>query len=142
MFTFRKAPEGTELGGSFHLLGPAINEILYLGKVITLFGMPELDSDYECMFTVAVAAEDEAGNKLILDVYHGPSGPAIGGFDTERSLEAAKELAELINAAEPSDYDWAGVYEDVPVEIKMGIRNGKPYHKESFPEDMDPEDFM
>ena len=104
-----------------------------MGQVITLFGEPDyITENYENMFGCAVSAEDKEGNVIYLEIYHGPSGPAIGGaIDSEGSAErekAAVELATLIMSAEAADYDWEGVYLDVPATVKMGVKNGKPYY--------------
>lgn len=105
---------------------------MFLGQVKTLFGEPDyITENYEEMFSCAVAAKDQDGNVLYLEIYSGPSGAAIGGSNDEVSEKAAKELARLIMDAEPTDYDWQGVYSDIPVNIKMGVKNGKPYYNES-----------
>lgn len=105
---------------------------LFLGQVKTLFGEPDyITENYEEMFSCAVVAKNQDGNVLYLEIYSGPSGAAIGGVNDEASEKAAKELARLIMVAEPTDYDWEGVYSDIPVNIKMGVKNGKPYYEES-----------
>lgn len=105
---------------------------LFLGQVKTLFGEPDyITENYEEMFSCAVAAKDQDGNMLYLEIYSGPSGAAIGGGNDEASEKAANELSRLIMNAEPTDYDWEGVYSDIPVNIQMGVKNGKPYYKES-----------
>lgn len=104
---------------------------LFLGQVKTLFGVPDyITEDYETMFSCAVAAKDLEGNMLYLEIYNGSSGAAIGGASDDASEKAAEELARLIIDAEPTDYDWEGVYSDIPVNIKMGVKNGKPYYEE------------
>lgn len=104
---------------------------MFLGQVKTLFGEPDyITEDYEEMFSCAVAAKDQDGNILYLEIYNGASGAAIGGANDEVSEKAANELIRLIINAEPTDYDWEGVYSDIPVNIKMGVKNGKPYYEE------------
>lgn len=104
---------------------------LFLGQVKTLFGEPDyITENYEEMFSCAVAAKDQDGNVLYLEIYNGSSGAAIGGGNDEASEKAAIELARLIMNAEPTDYEWKGVYSDIPVNVKMGVKNGKPYYKE------------
>ncbi len=104
---------------------------LFLGQVKTLFGEPDyITEDYEEMFSCAVVAEDQEGNKVYLEIYSGASGAAVGGANDDASEKAAEELARLIIDVEPTDYDWEGVYSDIPVNIKMGVKNGKPYYEE------------
>lgn len=140
MYTFKKCdPKEHRCGGSnICNIGSSIEaHSCCLGQVITLFGQPDsITGDYEDVFSCAVSAEDEAGNVLYLEIYHGPSGPAIGGDpDSEEHRAAAKELAELISSAQPADYDWEGVYADIPANIRMGVRNGKPYYESEISED-------
>ncbi|MCR5123558.1 MAG: hypothetical protein K6B74_14195 [Ruminococcus sp.] len=144
MYTFEKTDKDRYMGGCL-IMNVDCKEELYPAKVITLFGQPDyFTEDYEQLFSCVVAAKDENGRELVLEIYHGPSGPAIGGGDSPEEEAAAAELAELIKAAELSDYEWEGDYEDVPVHIRMGVKNGVPYNESDFPEgeDFDPEDFM
>lgn len=107
---------------------------LFLGKAITVFGQPDfMDTDYENMYSYLIVAENEE-DKLYLEIYHGPSGSAIGGKDGEIYKTASEELAKLILSAEPSDYEWSGVYEDIPVNIKYTIKNGKVNVESEFAE--------
>lgn len=150
MYKFRRATEEERRefhGGTHHIWGyePASENdyALFFGKVITVFGKPDdMSDDWESMYSYLIAAEDEQGNKILLEVYHGPSGSAIGGNDGENYTQAAEELGQLILSAEPSDYEWEGVYYDIPVNIRYTVKDGKAYTESSFPDDMDPEDFM
>ena len=76
--------------------------------------------------TVKLKKED--GTIIYLEVYYGPSGPAIGGLDTEDYLLAAQELEQLIMSAKASDYEIKIEYEDLDVVFKMGVKNGVPYY--------------
>ena len=136
IYTFKKTdPRSYEGGGLIRNVysgETALKHSLFMGQAITLFGQPDfVQPDYEAMFSTMVSAEDKDGNILYLEVYHGPSGPAIGGNDDEQSKRAADELASLIENAEPTDYDWEGVYEDFEITIKMGVRNGVPYYEDN-----------
>lgn len=141
MYTFKKCDPKEHLCGGSNICNIGDGSIQAvsrcLGQVITLFGQPDsITEDYEDVFSCGVSAEDEAGNVLYLEVYHGPSGPSIGGDPhSEEHKAAAKELAELICSAQPADYDWEGVYADIPANIRMGVRNGKPYYESEMPED-------
>ena len=107
-------------------------EVLCLGKMMTLFGDPlYITEDIENQFEYIILAKDDQGTEVYLTVYHGPSGAAIGGkHDDGNSRAAADELVELLKGVQAADYEWEGVWTDGPCEIKMGIKNGKPYWKE------------
>ena len=104
---------------------------LFYGQMLTLFGEPDyVTQDNENMFSCAVSGTNDEGNEVFLEIYYGPSGPAIGGNAqgwTDRI--AAFQLSQLIMSAEPTDYEWKSVYEDVPAKVRMGVKNGKPYYE-------------
>lgn len=112
-------------------------EVLCLGKMMTLFGEPiYITEDMEDQYEYILLAKDMQGTEVYLTVYNGPSGAAIGGnAHDEDSKSAADELVELLKGARAADYDWEGVWTDGPCEIKMGIKNGKPYWEEKEIED-------
>lgn len=147
MFTFKRADSSKYQGGC-NIMNVGNGSIqaaqLFPGQAIALFGQPdEFTEDYEQMFTMVVSAEREGCEPIYLEIYHGPSGPAIGGDSSSiEANAAAKELAALLIAAKPADYDWEGDYADVPVHIRMGIKNGVPYYEDEMGEEFDPEDFM
>ncbi|MBO5560422.1 MAG: hypothetical protein J6A07_02080 [Firmicutes bacterium] len=136
IYTFEKA-EPDHLSSGARILsvypdGDQLDHSKFMGQAITLFGQPDrIENDYEDMFETGVKAKDKDGNKIYLYIYHGPSGPAIGGSSDEQSKRAADELASLIENAEPTDYDWEGVYEDLDITIKMGVKNGVPYYEDN-----------
>lgn len=149
MYKFRRATEEERKecrGGTHNIWGYGASEdqyALFLGKAMTVFGQPDdMSDDWESMYSYLIAAEDEQGNKIFLEVYHGPSGSAIGGRDGENYKQASEELVQLILSAEPTDYEWEGCYYDIPVNVKYTVKDGKAYTESSFPDDMDPEDFM
>ena len=147
MYVFKRTDRDNYKGGGclMNVGGTTAEaERLYPGQAIALFGQPDYFSeDYEDIFSMVVSAENsDGGEPVYLEIYHGPSGPAIGGDGSPEAEAAAAELAELLLAAKPADYDWEGDYADIPVHIKMGIRNGVPYYESEMPEDLDPEDFM
>lgn len=115
---------------------------LFLGQVVTLFGAENLTENNEDLISHAVAAENENGDIIYLEVYYGPSGPAIGGQDGENFEEAAKELEDIIRNTVPVDFECSSVYEDVGVSIRMGTKNGKGFYEADFGEmDFDEMDF-
>ena len=105
----------------------------FLGQVKTRFGEADYTtSDYENLVSYAVSATAASGETRYLEVYSGPSGPAIAGTDHPLDMQAANELAVYICAATPSDCDFACVYEDIPVSIRMGVRDGVPYYEDDL----------
>lgn len=107
-------------------------DILCLGQLKTLFGDPlYMTKDLEEQYRYCIMAVDGDGKEIYLDVYSGPSGPAIGGRGDADSKVAADELAKLIVNAEPTDYDYEGFYLDTSSYVKEGVHNGKPYWEES-----------
>ncbi len=112
---------------------------LFIGQVLNLFGEPDYTTeDNEDLYSKAVCAEDKEGNVIYFEVYYGPSGPAIGGADSRDEVirKAADELAEVIMAAEPKDFEYKSVYEDLGVTVRMGVKDGKPYYESDVPEDL------
>ena len=147
MFTFRRADRSKYQGGSnIRNVGNSSQQaaVLFPGQAIALFGQPDqFTDDYEDIFSMVVSAEREGCEPVYLEIYQGPSGPAIGGdCHSIEANAAAKELAQLLLAAKPADYDWEGDYADIPVHIKMGVKNGVPYHEDDMAENFDPEDLM
>lgn len=107
---------------------------LFLGQVVTLFGSENLSENNEDLISHAVAAENEDGEIIYLEVYYGQSGPAIGGMDGENFEEAAKELEDIIRNTIPVDFECSSVYEDVGVSIRMGTKDGKGFYETDFDE--------
>ena len=146
MYTFERA-DRQKYDGECNIMsvsdGSQDAEVRYPGQAIALFGQPDFfTEDYEDIFSMVVAAKSEDGEILYLEIYQGPSGPAIGGKNDDTHKAAAKELAKMLKVAKPADYDWEGDYEDVPVHIKMGIKNGSVYYDSDMPECEDPWDMM
>lgn len=144
-FTFRKADEDSYKGGAF-IMNVECEAALFPGKAMALFGAPDYyTDDYEQVFSMVVSAEGENGEFFLLRIYQGAKGPSIEGGIREIKKAAAAELAEMLLAAEPEDYDWEGdcMKEahagdgEIPVHIKMGVKNGDPYFDEIMPEDYD-----
>lgn len=141
MYKFRRATEKErERHSGSHKIWGITNDttveedyVLFLGKAMTVFGQPDwIDEDWENMYSYLIVAEEEQGNGIYLEVYNGPSGSAIGGYDGENYKQAAEELAQLILSAEPSDYEWEGCYYDIPMNIKYTVKDGKAYTESEF----------
>lgn len=105
---------------------------LFVGQVVTMFGDRNVTKDHEALLSYVVAAEDEAGEVIYLEVYFGPSGPAIGGSAGENYAKAAEELENVIRSIEPIDYECECTYFDLfPFggSTIMGTKDGKGYYR-------------
>lgn len=144
-YTFYEAPDDVSMDGSFLLFNVYEEQSraeyhgLFVGQVITLFGDKGTSEDNEALFDYTIAAENKNGDVIYLTLYYGPSGPAIGGYDGDNYMEAAKELEEIVRSTEPIDFECESVYEDVGVTIRMGTRNGKGFYETEMPEDWESE---
>lgn len=142
MFTFRNATKDEEnemrklqySGEWIYETGKAGEKeyALFLGKVMARFGRNDsLSEDWECMYSYPIAAEDENGNKYIIEIYHGSGGPSYSlpvensGVDLALYESAKDELVKYIEDAEPVDYEWESIYADIPARIKYIIKDGK-----------------
>lgn len=119
---------------------------LFLGKMIALFGdSGNMSDDWEQMYTYEIIAEDEQGNKLGVEIYHGAGGPSFAipiqefesGIDLAPYKQAAKELIEYIEAAKPADYEWNSVYYDIPVNVRYIVKDGKARVESEFPDEFE-----
>ena len=141
MYKFKKANENNKMMGNGKLAGmyeyddsPAHS--LFIGQVITCFGEPDyVTENNEDLCSWSVVASDEAGEEINLEIYYGPSGPAIGGPDGAKAKSAADELVKIIKEAKPSEFHYESIYEDMGVKVKMGVKNGVPYYDSEMPED-------
>ena len=105
---------------------------LFVGQVVTMFGDRNVTNDHEALLSYVVAAEDEAGEVIYLEVYFGPSGPAIGGSEGENYDKAAKELEDVIRNIEPIDYECECIYYDMcdlGGDTIMGTKDGKGFYQ-------------
>lgn len=105
---------------------------LFVGQVVTMFGDRNVTNDHEALLSYIVAAENEAGDVIYLEVYFGPSGPAIGGSEGENYAKAAEELEAVICSIEPIDYECECTYFDLfPFGggTVMGTKDGKGYYR-------------
>ncbi len=111
---------------------------LFIGQLLTLFGEADYTtSNNEDLLSYVVAAEKEDGSVIYLEVYYGPSGPAVGGLDGEDYELAARELEQLIMSAKASDFEIESVYEDYGITLKMGVKDGKGYYENVLSEDIE-----
>ena len=97
------------------------------GQMRSLFGEPAYTTeDLENLYEYNIIATDKKGNKVLLYVYNGPTGPAIGGDTSDPEAEAAaKELVKVIQCAEPVDFYCEAYYLDGPVKVTIEVKNGK-----------------
>lgn len=154
MYTFRKISfeEFVENTKQYTIAGEWVYEVgeagdetyaLFWGKARTLFGEPNQQSaDWENMYTYEIEASDGQNAPLYLEVYHGSGGSSVAMPTEDNDVDhaaydqAKSELIALIESAQPADYVWEGVYEDIPVNIKYTVKDGKATVDSKFGEDM------
>ena len=85
-FTAENTPDNLPGGGQICLIienfdkDYMTNNALVYGKLKTLFGEPLYETeDNENLYSYCIRATSENGDIVYLDVYSGPTGPAIGG---------------------------------------------------------------
>lgn len=108
---------------------------LILGRIWALFGEPDDPKMYEDFYSYVIAAENEQGDVLYLNIYQYSGMPSVGGpigEGFENYEIAAAQLAELIYSTEPVDYEWSGSYEDYDVYIKYSVENGIAKYEDSY----------
>lgn len=112
---------------------------LIQGKLKNLFGNPFYETlDLENQYSYIIQATDKNGNNCYLDVYCGPSGPAIGGIGSvEGIMDAALQLIREIQMAAPSDFHYEGYYPDTLSKISTGVKDGAAYYNEETMTDPD-----
>ena len=117
------------------------NCVMVLGQLKYLFGQPRyITNNLENQFSYIIKAIDENGDCLLLEVYCGSSGPAIGGLHDSISHLAAQELAMYIRQSPTEDYDYEGYYLDTMSKVHYTLHRlprtaTLPYYLEvtSFP---------
>ena len=73
-------PNGSSISRNLYDDNAAEYHSLFIGQVLSRFGEPDYTTENnEDLYSKAVSAEDKDGNMIYLEVYYGPSGPAIGG---------------------------------------------------------------
>lgn len=142
MFTFEKSEDADKVAYSSQVAHfiegfPADYSrqcVLVRGKLLTLFGAPLYETaDLENQYSYVVRAVGKEGQEYFLNVYHGPTGPAIGGNNSAEGIqEAATELIAKINAAPAADFHYEGYYPDTCSKITMSIQNGEVYYEETL----------
>lgn len=131
------ATEGIMYGGdNVYDIGEAGDEdfALFFGKCLTLFGDPNNSSDdWENMYSYFIKAVSGNGRVLYLTIYHGSGGSSVAmpvenrGIDIVPYEVARSELLRLIENAEPSDYEWSGIYRDIPERVTYTVTDGTAY---------------
>lgn len=110
---------------------------LFFGKVRNRFGVNDsISTDWEMMYSYPVTVEDDSGNRFFFEIYHGAGGSSIATPYEELTPDyeqAQTALIDYIESAEPVDYVWQGVYEDIPVNITYTVKDGKVRVDSEFP---------
>lgn len=135
-FQFKKLDNAKFAGGTseilFHNNATGIGAAQFRGSVITLFGEPikkTNNAEHPYLYVIETAAN--ANEILILTIYEGPSGPAIGGNKREpHTLAAAKELMQIIETTKPTDFEEELIYADTNTRIYYGCKAGECFYKE------------
>lgn len=145
MYHFKKLSEDIEQQPSSYLCSiykDQRDSWKVFGQMKTLFGEPlYITRNLENQFEYIIEATDEDGTSLILYVYSGSSGPAIGGGHSERQKEAAAQLVSYIVHAEVSDYEYEGYYMDAPCKVIEKVQSGIHFYEE-IPLELSEEEFM
>ena len=105
-------------------------QALFVGQVFAMFGMPDyMSADLENLLSYTVSAEDPEGNVIYLEVYFGPSGPAIGGEPNDPIYaQAAEELADRIRRFTPIEYSYDCIYPDLDARTHLYVKDGVGYY--------------
>lgn len=119
---------------------------LFFGRIIKLFGVNDsIGEEWEDMYNYPVVAEDGNGSKLYFLIC-GNIPEIATPYKKELPpdyRQAKTELLEFIENTPPADYEWEGFYsevaelienigyipEDVPLNVKYTVRDGKFYVK-------------
>ena len=118
------------------------NCVMVLGQLKYLFGQPRyITNNLENQFSYIIKAIDENGDCLLLEVYCGSSGPAIGGLHDSISHLAAQELAMYIRQSPTEDYDYEGYYLDTMSKVHYSVQKGVPSWEETEISTKEFEDF-
>ena len=98
------------------------------GQLLTLFGEPIYTTpDYENAYAYVILATNvDTGQEHILTVYHGPTGPAVGGSIAiiPELVHIAEYLRQYIQQADVTDFHYVGYYLDFNLRIEKRIENG------------------
>lgn len=136
LYTYKKLKNTDLLIGTSHMLSTSLPDgtgtAQFRGALITLFGAPILQSqNAEQAYDYIIQAQDDNGHQWILTAYEGPSGPAIGGDSTDRTIyPVAKDLLQKIESTQPSSFEEKVYYEDFGNTIVYGCTQNKCYYSE------------
>ena len=81
---------------------------LVFGQILTVFGEPMFISEsISEAYIYCIVATDTNGKQFVLTVYHGQSGPSIGGeIEKEGAYDAALALKKYIREADTTDFEY------------------------------------
>lgn len=94
------------------------------GQILTLFGEPMyIRQNMDEAYVYHVLATDSNEKQFVLTLYHGKSGPVIGGNQsTEGILDAANALKKLIKSTSPTDFKYTGYYSENETKIQVTMK--------------------
>ena len=99
------------------------NGALILGKIRALFGEPSLGADFDDFYTYYIIAEASGKEPVGLVVHEHGNAPSVDYPDGAE--DAASALAEMINAAEPTDYEYRIKCDEDFSMVTYFVKNGK-----------------
>lgn len=105
------------------------------GSLITLYGKFEYaEGNMDEAFTYIVEAIMDEKESICFEIYHGPTGLAIGIGKEYVNSPIAKEMADafmkMLENTIPTDFDYVGYYWDYGTKVELGVVNGKGYARE------------
>jgi len=97
------------------------------GQVLTLFGEPMfICESISNAYIYCIIATDINNKQFVLTVYHGQSGPAIGGETEKKGVyDAALALKKYIQEADTTDFEYIGYGFRGKVKVVMKIKDDK-----------------
>lgn len=145
MYQFRQIERREVIDGTSALMLPPSNRreeairsgsfgdymAAFRGALVRLFGEPRTPAG-DAYYSYLIEATPESGASWILTVYHGPSGPRIGGNSRDTSVyPVAQALQTLIESTPPLDFEVTTYAEEYNMTITYGCHEGKCYWNEA-----------
>ena len=125
------------MGNCYRFIGdfPKIDGLYFAriyGSVRALFGEPIYQNIPDgILYSYCIEAKGAENNVEYLEIYHGPTGPRIKGYQGDKGIQAANEVSKLIIETEPANYESSFFNLDGPSKVAFGVKNGQPYWNET-----------
>ena len=100
---------------------------LVFGQILTAFSEPMfIRESISEAYVYCIIATDTNGKQFVLTVYHGQSGPSIGGKkENEGAYDAALALKKYIREQDATDFEYIGYGFRGTIKVVMKIKDGK-----------------